>query len=825
MSNPSSKYKVLRAQPGPQTKFLSSSADVIVFGGGAGGGKTFAVLLDILRYSQDPNFTAVVFRRTSPMITSPGSIWQTSKEMFRQRGIDADPLEGKLTMRFPNGGVVKYTHMEHESDKLSHAGAQYTGIYFDEGQHFCLTEDHEVLTTSGWKTITEVNTGEEVYTLNDDKTLSKEICEYVEFDFDDTLYEVDQRNGISIKATKDHRMVIQRNDKDKSLGVKRLHSFKNDFVYRVSDNTSEDTFSEYRMPEYTGRGVGSNTNTIDTVNIKHWSKFLGWYISEGNCVLGKKSDAGKYTGGFVFIRQIKGDHKEDIRETLDNLGYRWSENEGGFYIYSTQLVNYLSPLGNTYTKRVPNWLFEQSKATIREFLDGFEKGDGHVTKTGAVYIGLANRGLRDDLQHLYFLEGRIGTSRDGKDHTKKYDVYSLCVSKATRTVTQVPPTAFKEVHHKGKVYCLICPKNKNFYVRRKGRCYWSGNTESQVQFMFSRMRSDAESSSYMRITCNPDPDCYLREWIDWWLDKDGFPDKSKGGVIRWFVIRNNIMEWGATPQELAERLQEPDILAHNEALSFTYIPSLATDNPAMVKNNPKYISFLKGLPRIERAALLEGNWNVKLEAGTYFNRSWVDNTSRQWPTNLRMDTLVRYWDRAATAVSEAHKDPDWTVGVLMGRDGSNNYWVLDVQRMRGRPYDVKKFIKQTAVEDGHHVTQILEQDPGAAGKSEVDDTSNMLIVSGYACRARKVNKDKLTRFKPFSAASEQGRVHVVKKSWNEAFFSELENFTGERDDRVHDDQVDAISGAFSEINTGFQTPSGLRLGTVKNTNLFSNFNL
>ena len=486
MSNSSSKYKVLRAQPGPQTKFLSSSADVIVFGGGAGGGKTFAVLLDILRYSQDPNFTAVVFRRTSPMITSPGSIWQTSKEMFRQRGIDADPLEGKLTMRFPNGGVVKYTHMEHESDKLSHAGAQYTGIYFDEGQHFL---------------------------------------------------------------------------------------------------------------------------------------------------------------------------------------------------------------------------------------------------------------------------------------------------------------------------------------------------ESQVQFMFSRMRSDAESSSYMRITCNPDPDCYLREWIDWWLDKDGFPDKEKGGVIRWFVIRNNTMEWGDTPQELAERLQEPDILANNEALSFTYIPALATDNPAMVKNNPKYISFLKGLPRIERAALLEGNWNVKLEAGTYFNRSWVDNTSRQWPTNLRMDTLVRYWDRAATAVSEAHKDPDWTVGVLMGRDGSNNYWVLDVQRMRGRPYDVKKFIKQTAVEDGHHVTQILEQDPGAAGKSEVDDTSNMLIVSGYACRARKVNKDKLTRFKPFSAASEQGRVYVVKKSWNEAFFSELENFTGERDDRAHDDQVDAISGAFSEINTGFQTPSGLRLGTVKNTNLFSNFNL
>src|ERR1700739_1622626 len=65
----------IAAQPGPQTEFLRTAADVCIYGGAAGGGKTVGLILEPLRYvSRVPGFTAVFFRRTTPQITNPGGL-------------------------------------------------------------------------------------------------------------------------------------------------------------------------------------------------------------------------------------------------------------------------------------------------------------------------------------------------------------------------------------------------------------------------------------------------------------------------------------------------------------------------------------------------------------------------------------------------------------------------------------------------------------------------------------------------------------------------------------------------------------------------------
>lgn len=122
----------IRPQPGPQEAFLSSEADIVIYGGQAGGGKTFGLLLEGLRHSDNPGFRAVIFRRTTPQITNEGGIWDTSLPLYASVG--ATPT--KLLHRFPSGARLKFAHLEFDKDCEGYQGAQITFIGFDELTHF-----------------------------------------------------------------------------------------------------------------------------------------------------------------------------------------------------------------------------------------------------------------------------------------------------------------------------------------------------------------------------------------------------------------------------------------------------------------------------------------------------------------------------------------------------------------------------------------------------------------------------------------------------------------------------------------------------------------
>ena len=126
--------KIIAPQPGFQTKALSSNADIAIIGGCAGPGKTFALLLESVRNSNNPNFGGVIFRRTSVQIRSQGGLWDTSFELYP--ACKATPKETTLEWSFPSGANMKFSHIEYEKNIYDWMGSQIAYIGFDELTHF-----------------------------------------------------------------------------------------------------------------------------------------------------------------------------------------------------------------------------------------------------------------------------------------------------------------------------------------------------------------------------------------------------------------------------------------------------------------------------------------------------------------------------------------------------------------------------------------------------------------------------------------------------------------------------------------------------------------
>jgi len=126
--------KTIKPQPGPQSQFLGSAADIAIFGGGAGGGKTFALLMEPLRHIGNPGFGAVFFRRSTVQVRNEGGLWDESLKLYPLIG--AAPKEHVLEWKFPSGASVSMAHLEHEKTVHNWQGSQIALLLFDELTHF-----------------------------------------------------------------------------------------------------------------------------------------------------------------------------------------------------------------------------------------------------------------------------------------------------------------------------------------------------------------------------------------------------------------------------------------------------------------------------------------------------------------------------------------------------------------------------------------------------------------------------------------------------------------------------------------------------------------
>lgn len=124
----------LGPQPGPQWQFMETPADIILYGGSAGGGKSWILQYEPIRFCGNPQFTALTFRRETTQIKAPGGLWDKSFELYLP--FHASPNKTDLVWTFPSGATVRYGHMEQESDRFNWDGSQIAYIGFDQLESF-----------------------------------------------------------------------------------------------------------------------------------------------------------------------------------------------------------------------------------------------------------------------------------------------------------------------------------------------------------------------------------------------------------------------------------------------------------------------------------------------------------------------------------------------------------------------------------------------------------------------------------------------------------------------------------------------------------------
>lgn len=309
-------------------------------------------------------------------------------------------------------------------------------------------------------------------------------------------------------------------------------------------------------------------------------------------------------------------------------------------------------------------------------------------------------------------------------------------------------------------------------------------TKKQFLYMLSRNRSMCGVRPYVRGTCNPDPDSFVAELIDWWIGEDGYPIPERAGVVRWFVNRSDKLYWADTPDELIEQFG-----GESYPKSFTFIPAKLSDNKLLMEADPGYLANLHALPKEEQMRLLGGNWKYRADGGI-IKRGW-------WKYYKELPVVEKWswsWD---TAIEEG-KENDYSVGQLWAKCEKGYYLVKMWRDKVGFP-ELLRMVKALYNADpasevlierkasGHQLCQVLEGEsipvigmrPGGNPETWPGQT---------------MPSSKLGRVNLISPIVEAGKVYLPEdEPWLADFLDEFTNFNGQENNTLHDDIVDTTT--------------------------------
>ena len=123
---------VFAPNDGPQTEFLAASETDVLYGGAAGGGKSYAMLVDPLRYTHREAHRALILRRSMPELRE---LIDKSRELYPKAFPGCKYREVEKMWNFPSGAKIEFGFLERDADVYRYQGQAYSWIGFDEITH------------------------------------------------------------------------------------------------------------------------------------------------------------------------------------------------------------------------------------------------------------------------------------------------------------------------------------------------------------------------------------------------------------------------------------------------------------------------------------------------------------------------------------------------------------------------------------------------------------------------------------------------------------------------------------------------------------------
>jgi len=358
------------------------------------------------------------------------------------------------------------------------------------GDKFCLTEDHDVLTDNGWKSIKDVSSSDKVCTLNDNHEIVYSTpTEFYEFDCEnEDLYHIKSQQ-VDLLTTLNHKMYVkQRNTK--SFSLIEAHNIRGKRVQYKKDGLNVNSDYQFVLDVETHH----SSNNVE-LQMDYFLEWFGYWVSDGWVCQNKN---GEYRIEVCLCIQKDRDR---FTELSNHLGYNVysSSDHTKLFITNKQIASYLYTYSKgAIHKSLPDWVWKLSERQARILIKGLIAGDGTVMKSGVERFFTSSNQLADQFQCLCLHAGWSANKKKiheagtkfvikGKQTQSNAPFWGLTINKHKNT-PMVNHSHVKEQHIQteglvpftGKVYCIEVPSHI-FYVRRDGKPVWTGNSNRHGQ--------------------------------------------------------------------------------------------------------------------------------------------------------------------------------------------------------------------------------------------------------------------------------------------------------------------------------------------------------